>query len=96
MQRKQQTARKLLEAFPYDTAPRFLLRDNDPKFGAEFKRCIDSLAIAPHILVFEHLRGRAIAVNECENTNNNTGTSKPVAKPFGGGHRERGSPCRIC
>ena len=39
------TARQLLEAFPYDTAPRFLLRDNDPKFGAEFKRCVDSLAI---------------------------------------------------
>ena len=39
------SARQLLEAFAYDTAPRFLLRDNDKKFRAEFKRCVDSLDI---------------------------------------------------
>lgn len=38
-------ARQLLEAFPYDTAPRFLLRDNDTKFGSQFKRCAESMDI---------------------------------------------------
>ncbi len=47
------TARQLLEAFPYDTAPRYLLRDNDTKFLGEFARCIEAIGIeevktAPH------------------------------------------------
>jgi len=39
------SAQQLREAFPYDTAPRFLIRDNDKKFGAEFERCISSLEV---------------------------------------------------
>jgi len=47
------TARQLLEAFPYETAPRYLLRDNDTRFLGEFARCIESIGIeevrtAPH------------------------------------------------
>ena len=38
-------ARQLLEAFPYETAPRFLLRDNDANFAADFTRCAKSLGI---------------------------------------------------
>jgi putative transposase len=39
------TARQLLEAFPFDTAPRFLIRDNDAIFSAEFSSRVESLGI---------------------------------------------------
>jgi transposase InsO family protein len=38
-------ARQLLEAFPFDTAPRFLIRDNDSIFSAEFSDRVESLGI---------------------------------------------------
>jgi len=47
------TARQLLEAVPYETVPRYLVRDNDTKFLGEFARCIEAIGIkevktAPH------------------------------------------------
>ncbi len=36
-------ARQLLEAFPFDTAPRFLVRDNDSIFSGEFQGVAESL-----------------------------------------------------
>jgi len=36
---------QMVEAFPYDQAPRFLLRDNDDTYGQEFRRRIASLDI---------------------------------------------------
>ena len=36
---------QMVEAFPYDQAPRFLLRDNDGTYGQEFRRRIASLDI---------------------------------------------------
>jgi hypothetical protein len=30
-------ARQITEAFPWDTAPKYLIRDNDRAFGAAFK-----------------------------------------------------------
>jgi transposase InsO family protein len=39
------TARQLLEAFPVDRAPRFLMRDRDSIYGWEFARAIRSLGI---------------------------------------------------
>ncbi len=39
-------ARQLLEAFPFDTAPRFLVRDNDSIFGGPFSRRARSLGIS--------------------------------------------------
>jgi transposase InsO family protein len=39
------TARQLLEAFPMDTAPRFLMRDRDSIYGWEVARAITSLSI---------------------------------------------------
>jgi len=39
------TARQLLEAFPYDSKPKYLLRDNDKIFGWEFQRCVEALEI---------------------------------------------------
>ena len=38
-------ARQLLESFPFDTAPRFLIRDNDSIFGGEFSHRVKSLGI---------------------------------------------------
>jgi putative transposase len=39
------TARQLLEAFPMDTAPRFLMRDRDSIYGWEVARAIKALGI---------------------------------------------------
>ena len=38
------TAQQLREAFPWDSAPRFLLRDRDRIFGADFTRQVKELA----------------------------------------------------
>jgi hypothetical protein len=35
----------LREAFPVETAPRYLIRDRDGIFGAEVRRCLASLNI---------------------------------------------------
>ncbi len=39
------TAQQIVEAFPYDAAPRFLLRDRDSIYGANFRRCVKSMGI---------------------------------------------------
>jgi putative transposase len=39
------TARQLIEAFPNDSAPRFLLRDRDAIYGEEFARRAESMGI---------------------------------------------------
>ena len=39
------TTQQVREAFPYDTAPRYLLRDRDGIFGAEFVRRVKSMGI---------------------------------------------------
>jgi hypothetical protein len=39
------TAQQILEAFPFDTAPRYLLRDGDGIYGDRVRRMIDSLGI---------------------------------------------------
>lgn len=41
----QWTAQQLVEAFPFDSAPRFLLRDGDGIYGAALKRRIKSLGV---------------------------------------------------
>lgn len=44
-------AQQLREATPFDTRPRFLIRDNDRKYGAEFERaasCIEILRTPIH------------------------------------------------
>jgi hypothetical protein len=37
------TTRQLLEAFPWDSAPRYLLRDRDACYGVEVKGLFDSM-----------------------------------------------------
>jgi transposase InsO family protein len=39
------TAQQLREAFPWDSAPRFLLRDRDLIFGSDFTRQVKELGI---------------------------------------------------
>jgi hypothetical protein len=41
----QWTAQQLVEAFPWDTAPRYLLRDRDAVYGAVFSGRVQSLGI---------------------------------------------------
>jgi hypothetical protein len=36
-------ARQVTETFPWDTAPRYLLRDRDASYGAEFRRQVDAM-----------------------------------------------------
>ena len=47
------TAQQVIEAFPWDTAPRFLLRDRDGIYGSAFRSrikgmCIEEIRTAPH------------------------------------------------
>jgi len=39
------TAQQVREAFPYDTQPRYVLRDRDSIFGTDFVRCVESMGI---------------------------------------------------
>ena len=39
------TAQQLLEAFPFDTAPRYLLRDRDAIYGDRFRRRVRNLGV---------------------------------------------------
>jgi transposase InsO family protein len=46
-------AQQVREAFPWDTAPRYLIRDNDGKYGDAFRRTVRAFGIrdrpiAPH------------------------------------------------
>jgi putative transposase len=38
-------ARQVTDAFPWETAPRYLLRDRDASYGAEFRRQVDAMGI---------------------------------------------------
>ena len=47
------TAQQIRNAFPWDTAPRFLLRDRDGTYGSAFRTCLEAMTIdevltAPH------------------------------------------------
>ena len=39
------TAQQIVEAFPWDTAPKYLLRDRDSIYGAWFKQRVQSMGI---------------------------------------------------
>src|SRR5260370_42509051 len=38
-------ARQVTEAFPWDTAARYLLRDRDASYGADFRKQVDAMGI---------------------------------------------------
>ena len=49
----QWTAQQIVEAFPFDTAPRYLLRDGDGIYRDQVRRTIDSLAsVRPKTVFF--------------------------------------------
>jgi hypothetical protein len=39
------SGQQMIEAFPWDTAPRYMIRDRDKKYGDEFNKRISSLDI---------------------------------------------------
>jgi transposase InsO family protein len=39
-------ARQVTDAFPWDTAPRYLLRDNDASYGQDFRKQVDAMGIS--------------------------------------------------
>ncbi|MCP4945857.1 MAG: transposase family protein, partial [Planctomycetaceae bacterium] len=41
----QWTAQQIIEAFPWDTAPKYLLRDRDAIYGSQFRRRVRSMGI---------------------------------------------------
>src|SRR6267378_7593084 len=40
------TAQQIVEAFPHDSAPRFLIRDRDRIFGGQFRRRVKAIGLA--------------------------------------------------
>ena len=44
------TARQILEAFPHETAPRYLLRDRDAIYGERVTRCLANMGIRDVII----------------------------------------------
>jgi hypothetical protein len=44
------TGQQVVEAFPWDTAPRYLIRDRDGKYGEDFVQRVESLGIK-HVLI---------------------------------------------
>ena len=48
------TAQQMVDAFPWDTAPRYLVRDRDQTYGAYFDTRVDGLGIEQVCLLFIH------------------------------------------
>jgi len=46
------TARQITQAFPYDRAPRFLLRDRDSIYGVSFRGRVDHMGIEEVLVAF--------------------------------------------
>ena len=46
------TAQQIIETFPYDTAPRFLLRDRDSVYGGAFRRPVKGMGIEEVITAY--------------------------------------------
>jgi putative transposase len=49
----QWTGQQVIEAFPYDTAPRYLLRDRDGSYGADFVRRVQSMGIKQVVTAYK-------------------------------------------
>jgi putative transposase len=56
------TAQQMLEAFPFDTAPKYLLRDRDRIYGQEFRKQVEIMNIMKS-LVLRDLPGSALTWN---------------------------------
>jgi putative transposase len=47
------TGQQVIEAFPYDTAPKYLLRDRDGIYGADFVRRVQSMGIKQVVTAYK-------------------------------------------
>jgi transposase InsO family protein len=43
-------AQQMIEAFPFTTPPRYLLRDRDGLYGADFVRCVEGLGLEQKVI----------------------------------------------
>jgi hypothetical protein len=57
------TAQQLREAFPWDSAPRYLLRDRDQIFGKDFVDQVKALGIKHKCSRRRDLRGKGPTLN---------------------------------
>ena len=46
------TAQQIIEAFPYDEAPRFLIRDRDSIYGVDFRRRVQNMGIEEVVIAY--------------------------------------------
>ncbi len=46
------TAQQIVEAFPYDQAPRFLIRDRDAIYGVDFRRRVQHMGIEDLVIAY--------------------------------------------
>ena len=58
----QWTAQQIVEAFPFDTAPSYLIRDGDGIYGERVTRRIESLGIDEVIRLHEYSGPTGIAI----------------------------------
>ena len=56
-------SRQVTEAFPWDTAPRYLLRDHDASYGSYFRNRVEAMGITEVVSAPEHL-GRTLSSSE--------------------------------
>jgi transposase InsO family protein len=48
-------AQQMVEAFPFTTPPRYLLRDRDGIYGADFVRCVEGLGLEQKVIASQSL-----------------------------------------
>ena len=55
-------ARQIKEAFPFDQAPRYLIRDRDGAYGDSFRECLERMGIE-EVLTARARPGRTLTSN---------------------------------
>jgi hypothetical protein len=74
------TAHQLREAFPWDSAPQYLLRDRDRIFGHEFVEQVKAMGSFPSPCETEHLIHRVMRQNQTKKKNIRTVGLSAVTK----------------
>ena len=64
----QWTAQQMVEAFPFDAAPRYLIRDRDGIHGQDFTRRVNALGIKQVLIAPRSLLIRPILITESGRT----------------------------
>jgi len=58
------TGQQMIEAFPEDTAPRYLLRDRDGIYGDEFRERVEAMGIKEMVVPLSTVAGSAASPSE--------------------------------